>query len=61
MSVQNFISAAKIFADVMLQISHTALEADVRLKSIINESVGTVICLFTVIMFIYGGIDGVNP
>jgi len=38
-----------------LQISHTALEADVRLKSIINESVGTVI------MFIYGGIDGVNP
>ena len=47
MSVQNFLSAAIIFADVMLQISHTALEADVRLKSIINESVGTVI------MFIY--------
>jgi len=37
-----------ISADDMFQISHTALEADDRLKSVIIESVGTVIVLFTI-------------
>ena len=39
-------SAAIVVADDMFQISHMALEADDRLKSIINDSVGTVTVLF---------------